>query len=280
MERHAMKALFFAFIASLLWSVSLFSQETDYQRNDLKREESELALESGLKTWMEGSNTDTLYNFKLNAGIEYTLSSHSIKAVLPYTFMLYDNSEALNRFFYYIGDIHLSYEYLKQLTHLNLFFGSFLSIPLTVSNEYAARESVYALGECRYEAGLSFSMTGIRDPIVWILGLRYALGLPKEERYYTSWRPGTIQASLGISDLFNDRFGFSVGLSETLILPRMIGLSMEPDGLSMSTGFKLEAFILFEHDYLRFSTESYIFPMYQPVVIGVTYGHNFKLATK
>ena len=181
---------------------------------------------------------------------------------------------------YYIGDINLSYEYLKQLSHLNLFFSPFFNIPLAVSNEYAAREGVYASGEGRYEAGFGVSMTGIRDPVVWDLGLRYTLGLPKEERYYTSWQPGTIQVSLGISDLLNDRFGFSLGISETLIMPRMIGLSMETEGLSLQTGFKLEALILFEHDYLRFSVESYLFPQYQPVFVGVSYGHNFKLPSK
>jgi hypothetical protein len=274
------KALFLTALLSFLWPVLLFPQETDYQRNDIRREESELTLESGLAMWTEDLYAENLYNFKLSAGVEYTLLSHSIKASLPYSFLLYDNPAALNRFFYYPGSIHLSYEYLKQLSHLNLFFGSFLDIPLAVSNEYAAREGAYASGEGRYEAGLSFSMTGIRDPVVWSLGLRYSLGLPKEERYYTSWRPGTIQSSFGISDLFNDRFGFSAGLTETLILPRMIGMSLEPGGLSLLTGFKLEAVVLFEHDWLRLSGESYVFPLYQPVIIGVAYGHNFKLRSQ
>jgi hypothetical protein len=157
----------------------VFPQETGYQRNDLVREASELTVESGLRLWMENINTDTFYNFNLNAG---------------------------------------------------------------------------------YEAGLSFSMTGIKDPVVWDIGVRYALGLPKEERYHTTWRPGTIQASLAITDLFNDRFGFSVGLSETVILPRMIGMSMEPGGPVLRTGLKLEALILFEHDYVRLSAEGSVFP--------------------
>jgi hypothetical protein len=274
------KNRFFAFILSFSWPVLLFSQETDYQRNDLVREESELTVESGLRMWTEDLNTDALYNFKVNAGIEYTFLSHSVKAALPYSFLLYDNPAAPSRFFYYPGDINLSYEYLKQLSHLNLFFGAFMGVPLAASNEYAAREGVYASGEGRYEAGLSFSITGIRDPVVWDLDLRHSLGLPKEERHYTAWRPGTIQASFGITDLFNDRFGFSIGLSETLVLPKMIGMSMEPGGLSLLTGYRLEAVMLFEHDYLRLSAESYLFPLYQPVVVGVTYGHNFKLASK
>jgi hypothetical protein len=275
-----MKALFLVVVICSLGTALLYPQETDYQRNDLVREASELTVESGLRTWMEDVNVDTLYNVTVSAGLEYTRLSHSVKAALPYTLLLYDNQEALNRFFYHIGDLNLSYEYLKQLPHLNLFFGSFCAIPLAVSNEYAAREGVYASGEGRYEAGLSFSMTGIRDPVVWDLGVRYAFGLPKEERRYTAWRPGTIQASLAISDLFNDRFGLSLGLSETLILPRMIGMSMEPEGPVLRTGFKLEALVLFEHDYVRLSAESSLFPLYQPVVVGVVYGHNFKLTAK
>jgi hypothetical protein len=275
-----MKTLLFVVISLLLCPLAVFPQETDYQRNDLVREASELTVESGLRLWMENINTDTFYNFNLNAGIEYTRLSHSVKAALPYAVMLYDNPDAPNRFFYYMGDINLSYEYLKQIRHLNLFLGSFAVIPLAVSNEYAAREGVYASGEGRYEAGLSFSMTGIKDPVVWDIGVRYALGLPKEERYHTTWRPGTIQTSLAITDLFNDRFGFSVGLSESVILPRMEGMSMEPGGLALRTGLKLEALILFEHDYVRLSAEGYVFPPYQPVFVGITYGHNFKLSSK
>jgi hypothetical protein len=275
-----MKTLCFVFIILLLPLTLLFSQETDYQRNDLVLEESELTVESGVRMGLENINTDTFYNFSVNGSIEYAFLSHSVKASLPYTLMFYDNQDALNRFFYYLGDISLSYEYLKQLSHLNLFLGSFFNIPISVSNEYAAREGVYASSEGRYEAGFSFSVTGIRDPVVWSAGLRYTFGLPMEERYYTTWRPGTIQASLGLSDLLNDRFGYSIGILEMIILPRMIDMSMEPVSLTMRTGFKLEVIILFERNYVQLSAESYLFPLYQPVTIGITYGHNFNLVSK
>jgi hypothetical protein len=258
----------------------LFSQENDYQRNSLVREDSELTVETDLRIWQEDINPAKLYNINLSAGIEYTILSHSIKASLPYTFSLLDNNNALNRLYNRMGDINISYEYLKQLSNLNLFLGSHMGIPLAVSNEYAAREGVYSSSEGRYEIGGSFSLTGIRDPVVWNTGLRYTLGLPKKERYRTTWRPGTIQASAGISDLFNDRFGISIGISETLIMPRMIGTSVEPDGFSMLTSLKLQALVLFEHDYLNFLVEGSVYPLYQPVVIGVTYGHNFKVVSK
>jgi hypothetical protein len=275
-----MKTSFFMLLFSFLQITLLFSQENNYQRNSLVREGTELTVESGLKLWMEDVNTNTLYNINVSAGIEYTILSHSIKVSLPYTISLFDNHEALNRLFNRIGDVTVSYEYFKQLSNLNIFFGPHVTIPLAVSNEYASREGVYATGESRYEAGLGFSISGIRDPVVWNLGLRYTLGLPKEERYFISWRPGTIQVSAGISDLFNDRFGYSLGISETFILPKIIETAMEPGGFSLLTGLKLETIILFEHDYFRLSAESYVYPLFQPVIIGITYGHNFKLSSK
>jgi hypothetical protein len=275
-----MKNPCFVFIIFSFAAALLFSQETDYQRNSLVREDSELTVETGFKMWQEDINQAGLYNINLNAGIEYTLVYHSIKASLPYTVSLLDNSKALNKFYYRMGDISISYEYLKQLSNLNLFFGSHMGIPLAVSNEYAAREAVYSGSEGRYEIGCSFSLTGIRDPVVWNAGLRYTLGLPKKEQYSTTWRPGTIQASAGISDLFNDRFGVSIEMSETFILPRMIGVSAEPNGFSMFTGLKLETIVLFEHDYMRFSVEGNVYPLHQPVVVGILYGHSFELPNK
>jgi hypothetical protein len=275
-----MKTPCFVFIIFTFGINLLFSRENEYQRNSLIREDSELTIETGLQIWQEDINPVKLYNIGLNAGIEYTLLSHSVKVSLPYTFSFLSNSDVLNILFYRMGDINLSYEYLKQFSNLNLFFGSFLGIPLTVSNDYAAREAVYSNGEGRHEIGCSFSLTGVRDPIVWDAGLRYTLGLPKKERYTTTWRPGTIQVSAGISDLFNDRFGFSIGISETLIFPRLIGPHAEPNGFTMLTGFKLGTVVLLEHDYLRFSIDSILYPLYQPVVFSVTYGHNFKLHNK
>ena len=39
-----------------------------------------------------------------------------------------------------------------------------------------------------------------------------------------------------------------------------------------------EFLVLFEHDYIRFSLETSLYPLNRPVVLGITYGHQFDLS--
>jgi hypothetical protein len=151
---------------------------------------------------------------------------------------------------------------------------------LSENNEYATREGVLAAGSGRVTAGFSVTATGIMDPIVWNLGLRYDAGLPKQERFYTSWLPGTIQLSASLSDLVNERFGFAAGMYQQLDLPAVKNGVPDKGGLSVASFFRLEVFILFEKDYVRISMDTYAYPLNQPVVFGVMYGHQFKQTDK
>jgi hypothetical protein len=118
------------------------------------------------------------------------------------------------------------------------------------------------------------------------LGLSYDIGLPKQERFYTSWLPGNIQLSASLSDLVNERFGFAVGMYQLLNLPALnIGNEVSAGvpakgGVSVSSLFRLEVFVLFEKDYVRVSMDTYAYPLNRPMVFGVVYGHQFKQADK
>jgi hypothetical protein len=208
--------------ALLLWVAGAsWTQEGDYQRYDLVRETSEIIVESSVRTWV-GAAADggAVYFVRGDARGEYTfLTNHTVSVQAPYTFGWHNGLESRNPALYSFGDMQVSYEYLKQLGHVNVFFGPQLTIPLYDADEYAAREGVYAGGDGRYKAGFSVSVTGIRDPVVWSTGLSYDVGLPKRERFYTSVAPGNIQVSGGFSDLLNERFGFSFALVQTVNLP-------------------------------------------------------------
>jgi hypothetical protein len=141
-------------------------------------------------------------------------------------------------------------------------------------------EGILAAGAGRVTAGFSVTATGIMDPIVWNLGLRYDIGLPKQERFYTSWLPGTIQLSASLSDLVNERFGFAVGTYQQLDLPAIKNGVSDKGGPSVTSFFRLEVFVLFEKDYVRVSMDTYASPLNQPVAFGVVYGHQFKQTDK
>ncbi|MDR1325519.1 MAG: hypothetical protein LBK00_05735 [Treponema sp.] len=261
------------------------TENSDYQRYDLIRDENEFTVESAFSYWQESVGGNNLHNMNLSARLEYAFAvgnaasaNHTVAASLPYTFALYSNPEIPEGPFYSFGDISLSYEYLKQFNHVNLFCGPRVSIPLTESNEYLSREGILAAGSGRFTAGFSVAATGIMDPVVWNLGLSYDVGLPKQERFYTSWVPGTIQVSASLSDLVNERFGFAVGTYQMIALPTINNGAPARGGVSVRSLLRLEVFVLFEQDYVRVSMDTYAYPLNRPVVFGVVYGHQFKRA--
>ena len=282
---------FLAAGALLLAVSALCAQETetenDYQRYDLVRDENELTVESAFSYWQENSGGNDLHTMNLRARLEYAFAignagsaNHTVAASLPYTLALYSNPELPDGPFYSFGDLSLSYEYLKQFKHLNLFFGPRVSIPLTESGEYLSREGILTAGAGRFTAGVSATATGIMDPVVWNLGLSYDIGLPKQERFGSSWVPGTIQLSASVSDLVNERFGFAVGMYQVIALPAVSNGVPAKGGVSVTSLFRLEVFVLFEKDYVRMSMDTYAYPLDRPVVFGVVYGHQFKRSDK
>ena len=147
-------ALFFAVSALCAQKTEA---ENDYQRYDLVRDENEFTVESAFSYWQENSGGNDLHNLSLRTQLEYAFAlgnaasaNHTVAASLPYTLALYSNPEIQDGPFYSFGDISLSYEYLKQVNHINLFFGPRVSIPLTESGEYLSREGILTAGVGRF----------------------------------------------------------------------------------------------------------------------------------
>jgi hypothetical protein len=256
----------------------LTGQESEFQRYDIVRENSEINLESRLSTWAEELDGYNLYSMNIMLQGEYVfLTKHSITVKIPYGLAMYNHPESRIPLLYSFGDMNVSYQYLKQQEHINLFIGPQVTIPLTKNNEYANREGVYTIGEGRYGAGFSVSVTGIRDPVVWNAGFSYNVGLPNEERLYSSWNPGKFQMNGGFSDLLNEKFGFSLGLTQYVNLPQVNDGIWMIEYLSVMTAGYGEFFILFDKDYIRFTLEAVLFPLNKPNIFGITYGHQFKL---
>ncbi|MDR1072895.1 MAG: hypothetical protein LBL45_04380, partial [Treponema sp.] len=266
------------YIRLAVWILTVISPlraEENYQRYDMERKREEITVEGTVRYRTEKVGGSDLYTLAPEAGLEYGFAHHhSVSVKLPYTLSLYEHPEARNKTFYAIGDIHLSYEYMKQMGHVNLFFNPAVTMPLTTTDEYKMREGVLSTEAGRYTTGFAFSVTGARDPVVWTVGMQYGVGLPKEERFYTAWQPGNIQISGGISHLFNERFGSSVSIYQQINLPEISGgvFDREGRGISASTLAKMEALILFEKDYIKLGAEAYLHPLSQPVAFSFTYG--------
>jgi hypothetical protein len=244
--------------------------EEDYQRYDLLRDKNSLTIEGILDYHAETIAEAEAYTARPQLALEYTFKNHAMKGALPYVFTAYNKQDAKNQWFYAFGDLNLSYEYLKQFGHRNLFLEGFLGIPLAETNEYMVREGVLAGGSGRYNLGIKVSLTGIQDPVVWNLSFQYGIGMPKEERFYWSWQPGNMQISAGISHLFNETFGLSLNACQIIKLPPVNSGTIRSDDLRLSTYFRPEVFILMNDTwYVRVGCDLYAHPVNTPVVIVV-----------
>ncbi|MDR2054036.1 MAG: hypothetical protein LBP80_11545, partial [Treponema sp.] len=61
-------------------------------------------------------------------------------------------------------------------------------------------------------------------------------------------------------------------------LPPLYDGAGKPEDLRVSTVGLGEFLVLFEKDYIRFSLELPLYPLNNPFVFGVTYGHQFNLS--
>jgi hypothetical protein len=263
------------------FGAAAWAADPDYQRYDLVRESSELTLEASVSYEAQNVNARNMHTLGFGAAAEYVFkTNHSVSLALPYTMAVYDDPDARQTLFYAPGNIRLGYDYRFRFNHLNLFTGPLAAISLTENNEYSLREGVLAAGSGRHSVGARVSLTGVRDPVVWNVDVQYLIGLPKTERFYTSWQPGNIQVSAGFSHLSNYRFGLGLALTQRLNLPALLDGQWDPAGVSVSTLGKGEFFILFEKDYVRMSAETSLYPINQPAAIGLVYGHAFDASRK
>lgn len=276
----------FCIVAGILFITVMRLQADDsnrgtsnYQRGDFTWGISELTTEGAFSYWQDNiADGSTYHNIRYDISLEYIFNTkHSVSFALPWTLCIFNNKDVRQNGFHSFGDIQLSYDYLYQLNHINLFIGPRFFIPLVETNEYAAREGIFSASAGRFMAGFLCAVTGIRDPIVWNVELQYVFGFPKEERFYTSVHPGIIRIQAGFSDLLNSLFGFSIALRQIINLPVFKGSHYDTQELSVSSGIKLEFFILFEKDYVRVFSEFVFYPLNKPFISGILYGHKFEI---
>lgn len=174
----------------------LFAEDIEFNRIKPFSDKNELTIETGVM-WYNVTMAE-YYSYFVNPYIaaDYVFENkHTAAITLPYSFYFIGTNEIEKNFYHSGGDLQISYDYHKQIKSLDMFFGSFLDIPLNVSIEKARRDNEYSISSGRFNLGFSYRISGVRDPIVWTLGMKYWLGLPYNEDSYSSWQPAHIQLS-------------------------------------------------------------------------------------
>jgi hypothetical protein len=261
------------FLSIFLISVVSIANGEAFQRYEIKRNAEQVLLEGELRYYALSLYEYEAYTLRPQIGVEYTTNQHSFKVVLPYALTIYNNPQVEKRTYYGFEDIFLSYDYMKKVHNINFFFGGFWGIPLPQE-----KENLFTFGSGRHNVGLKFSLTGVRDPVVWNIGAQYGIGLPKDEGNYSSWDPGNIQVNMGITTLFNERFGLSLNLYQTVILPRVNNGNMKVEDLKVAILLLPEVLLMNENWYMRIGFDIYGYPMNIPVTVTITYGYTFDIS--
>jgi hypothetical protein len=270
-----MKYIYSLFFLIICNGVIAFSQESDFNRFQINRKNDEITIEDTQSFWIQNNNSEyssyySMSNFKL----EYDfLSKHSVLILLPFAFEFdFDSTKDKNTDFSW-GDLRIEYDYMKFFRNINLSLGSFVTT-LLEPVEKDAETTKLNIGSGRVCLGINTLLTGILDPVVWSVGLEYTIGLPDKDG---TVQPGNIQLQASISNLVNERFGFALGIYPRIGIPEIQDGTIHTSTLSITSFIRPEIFIMFDHDYVRFSLDAYTYPFGTPFVFNIIYGHNFQI---
>jgi hypothetical protein len=108
-------------------------------------------------------------------------------------------------------------------------------------NGYAGAEGVLTPGSGRWSVGTALSASMILDPIVLGASFAYGVGLPRAERFAMTWRPGDTSLSLSVTEVLNDKVGYTLKAMQSASLPelRYDGYSLDSFSYAASASIEL-----------------------------------------
>jgi hypothetical protein len=139
-----------------------------------------------------------------------------------------------------LGDIELAAGWTGRVSDTRLSASVRGSAPTGEWNPYAAAEGALVPGSGRWTVGAALSASRILDPVVLGAALSYDLGLPRADRFSTSWRPGDFSLSLSVSEVLNDSVGYTLKAVQSASLPEVRDGAYLLDGFSYAAQASLE----------------------------------------
>lgn len=151
-------------------------------------------------------NTNCGLSLDINNSISFSVNL-PLKSILP----LAENIKST----FLLGDVSGDASYSWKVSDLRLSSGISLSLPTGVYESYEAEVKGAYSGSGYIAPSISFGLNKYSDPVVMGLNLSYSCGLPRKERFGTSWRPCDITASLRYTEILNHETGYSISLNSS-----------------------------------------------------------------
>lgn len=208
---------------ALVCVMSSVAQSSDHQRIGVERKNAwELGIEAGCGGRHESYGGidyflgDSYLSIDLLADRAWTASLY---LPLSSRFIIGDGIQRTVAVAF--GDFRLSAGWTGRIDDTRVSASLNVTLPTGQWSDYASAEGVLAPGSGRWSVGTALSASMILDPVVLGAAFIYDLGLPRAERYSTTWRPGDMSLSLSVTEVLNDRVGYSLKAVQSVSLPEL-----------------------------------------------------------
>ncbi len=129
-----------------------------------------------------------------------------------------------------VGDLELAAGWTGRIADMRVSASLKVAAPTGQWSDYAMAEGILAPGSGRWSIGTALSASMILDPVVLGATFAYDIGLPRTERFSTSWRPGNMSLSLSVTEVLNDAVGYTLKAVQSASLPEQ-----RDDGYSLDS---------------------------------------------
>jgi len=218
------------------------AQTTDHQRIGVERMTVwEASVEAGLSFRDTVFGATDLLSVDQYLAVDLLLDrTWSLGCSLPFAVELAVGDDAPVSAGSGIGDLGVTAGWTGRVADLRLSGSASLSCPTGAWGNVPG--GPLPAGSGRWSLGLGASASAILDPVVLGLGLSYELGLPRPGRYAPSWQPGIFGLGLSVTEVLNDAIGYTIRLSQSLMLPEVYAGFAEPGDSGYSTRASFELF--------------------------------------
>jgi len=239
------RALIKILMVALISSVSMISaiaQTSEHQRIGVERKtEWELGLELGSGVTREAYESIDYFMVDSYASLDMIIiKSWTASITLPVSSQFAHGDEARRLAMAGLGDIDLSAGWTGRVSDTRLSVSVRGSAPTGAWNPYAAAEGVLAPGSGRWTIGAAMSASRILDPVVLGASFAYDVGLPRAERFSTTLRPGDMALSLSITEVLNDKVGYTLKAAQSALLPELRDGACSLDSFSYAASASIE----------------------------------------
>lgn len=233
-----------AIIAALLslLSIPTWAQISTHQRIGVERKTDwELGFELGSAMTHDAYDSIDYLSVDSYASVDLlVLKRWTASVYVPVSTQFAIGDDARKAVMAGVGDLELAAGWTGRIADTRVSASLQVAAPTGQWSDYAMAEGVLVTGSGRWSIGTALSASMILDPVVLGATFAYDVGLPRTERFSTSWRPGDMSLSLSITEVLNDRVGYSLKAVQSAALPELHDGSYNLDSFSYAAVASIE----------------------------------------